>query len=176
MQINQSINQSYFFKINFNSIQPCTSKPSSSKFHLPSGLPTKVMYEPLIFPIRATCSTHLILLDFMTWKIFRKGKVCPRTGSFFNLGARWGWVVSATPWPLYPRETDPVPIVYEAEWGPGPVWTDTENLTPHTAIRTPDLPARSESLYRLSYPGPRERYYKVILFSFRYGQMVLAIN
>jgi hypothetical protein len=24
--------------------------------------------------------------------------------SFFNLGARWWWVVNATPWPLYPRE------------------------------------------------------------------------
>ena len=24
--------------------------------------------------------------------------------SFLNLGARWGWVVSATPWPLYPWE------------------------------------------------------------------------
>ena len=24
--------------------------------------------------------------------------------SFFNLGARWGWVVNAMPWPLYPRE------------------------------------------------------------------------
>jgi catalase len=23
---------------------------------------------------------------------------------FFNLGARWGWVVNATPRPLYPRE------------------------------------------------------------------------
>jgi hypothetical protein len=42
-----------------------------------------------------------------------------------------GWVVSATPWPLYPRETDPVPIVYEAEWAPGPVWTGAENLAPH---------------------------------------------
>jgi hypothetical protein len=21
-----------------------------------------------------------------------------------NLGARWRWVVNATPWPLYPRE------------------------------------------------------------------------
>ena len=26
------------------------------------------------------------------------------TYSFFNLGARWGWVVNATPRPLYPRE------------------------------------------------------------------------
>jgi hypothetical protein len=24
--------------------------------------------------------------------------------SFFNLGARWGWVVNSTPRPLYPRE------------------------------------------------------------------------
>jgi hypothetical protein len=34
--------------------------------------------------------------------------------SFFNLGARWGWVVNATPRPLYSRERDPVPIVQEA--------------------------------------------------------------
>jgi hypothetical protein len=34
--------------------------------------------------------------------------------SFFNLGARWGWVVNATPRSLYPRERDPVPIVQEA--------------------------------------------------------------
>jgi hypothetical protein len=28
--------------------------------------------------------------------------------SFFNLGARWGWVVNATPWPLYaPKLLDP---------------------------------------------------------------------
>ena len=37
--------------------------------------------------------------------------------------------------------------------GPGPVWTGAENLAP-TGIRSPDRPARSESLNRLSYPGP----------------------
>jgi hypothetical protein len=31
--------------------------------------------------------------------------------SFFNLGARWGWVVNATPRQLYTRERDPVPTV-----------------------------------------------------------------
>ena len=41
----------------------------------------------------------------------------------------------------------------EAGWPPGPVWTGAKNLAP-TGIRSPDLPARSESLYRLSYPGP----------------------
>ena len=30
--------------------------------------------------------------------------------SFFNLGAKWGWVVNATSRPLYPQERDPVPI------------------------------------------------------------------
>jgi hypothetical protein len=49
---------------------------------------------------------------------------------------------------------DPVPIVQEAGWAPGPVWIGAENLTP-TGIRSPDRPARSESLYRLTYPGPR---------------------
>jgi len=34
----------------------------------------------------------------------------------FNLGARWGWVVNATPRPLYPRERDPVAILQEAGW------------------------------------------------------------
>jgi hypothetical protein len=44
---------------------------------------------------------------------------------------------------------------WEAARVPGPVWTGAENLA-HTGIRSPDRPARSESLlYRLSYFGPR---------------------
>jgi len=41
-----------------------------------------------------------------------------------------------------PPEKDPVPIVQEAGWAPGPVWTGAENLAP-TGIRFPDRPARS---------------------------------
>ena len=48
---------------------------------------------------------------------------------------------------------DPVPIVQEAGWAPGPLWTGAENVA-HTGIRSSDRPARSESLYRLSYPSP----------------------
>ena len=48
----------------------------------------------------------------------------------------------------------PVLIVQEAWWAPGLVWIGAENLAP-TGIRSPDLPACSYSLYRLSYPGPR---------------------
>jgi hypothetical protein len=42
---------------------------------------------------------------------------------------------------------DAVPIVQEAGWASGPVWTGAENLAP-TGIRSPDRPARSESLSR----------------------------
>jgi hypothetical protein len=50
---------------------------------------------------------------------------------------------------LYPKK-DPVPILQEAGWVPGPVWTGAENLTP-TGIGSPNRPARSQSLYRLTY-------------------------
>ena len=64
--------------------------------------------------------------------------------------------VSAPRFDRFNPEKDPVPIVQEAGWAPGPVWTGGENLAP-TGIRSADRPARSESLYRLSYPGPYVR-------------------
>jgi hypothetical protein len=65
-------------------------------------------------------------------------------------GTRSGWGVSVTPRPLFNPGNDPVPILQEAGWVPGSIWTGAENLTP-TEIRSPDRPDRSQSLYRLSY-------------------------
>ena len=62
-----------------------------------------------------------------------------------------GWVVNVTP--RFAPGKDPVPIVQEAGWAPGLVWIDAENLA-STGIRSPALPARSDSLYQLHYPDP----------------------
>jgi hypothetical protein len=48
--------------------------------------------------------------------------------------------------PLFTPGKDPVPIVQEAMWTPGPVWTGAENLA-STGIRSPDRPARSQMLF-----------------------------
>ena len=39
------------------------------------------------------------------------------------------WVVNATSRPLYPARIDPVRVVQEAGWAPGPVWLSVENLS-----------------------------------------------
>jgi hypothetical protein len=71
---------------------------------------------------------------------------------FHDHGTRSGWGASVMPRPLFTPGKDPVPIVQEAGWAPGPNWTGAENLAP-TGIRCPDRPARSQSLYRLRYPA-----------------------
>ena len=68
-----------------------------------------------------------------------------------NLGGRWGWMVSATFLPLYPRERAPLQIVQEAGWNPGLFWTCVEkgkSLSP-TGVLTLNRPACSEALYFL---------------------------
>ena len=56
------------------------------------------------------------------------------------------------PRPLFTPGKDPVPIVQEAGWTPGPVWTDAENLA-SIGFRSPDRPSRSQSPHRLRYPA-----------------------
>jgi hypothetical protein len=47
--------------------------------------------------------------------------------------------------------------------GPGCFWVGAENLA-RTGIRSPGSPARSESLYRLKYPGSPRIYANEIIF------------
>ena len=77
-------------------------------------------------------------------------------------------MVSSTPRPHFTPEKNPVLIVLEAGWPPGPVWTE-ENLAP-TGFRSPDRPARTRSLYRLSY-----RAYNSVGTVLQIGRMVLLL-
>jgi len=50
---------------------------------------------------------------------------------------------------------DPVPNLQEAGWAPGPVWMGGKSRLHRDSI--PDPPARSQTLYRLSYPAHSNR-------------------
>jgi hypothetical protein len=72
---------------------------------------------------------------------------------FLYHSTRRVWGVSVMPQPPLTPRKNLVPIVQDAGWVPGPVWTGAENLTP-TGIWSPHHPAHSQLLYLLSYPGP----------------------
>jgi hypothetical protein len=67
----------------------------------------------------------------------------------------WWWVLNATPRPLYPLSPGKRPDTHCVRGWVGPRAglgrCGKLSLPP---VRYPDRPARSESLYRLSYPGP----------------------
>jgi len=78
------------------------------------------------------------------------------------------WVVNATPRLLYPLERPGTRCI--GGWlGPRAGLVGAENLAP-AGIRSPDRPARSQSLYRLRYPGPRFRGVESINFQYKRTQ------
>ena len=85
---------------------------------------------------------------------------------FHDRGSRSWWVVSSTPRPHFTTGKGPVPILEEAGWTQGPVWTGGTSRPHRDSI--PDHPSRSQTLYRLSYRAHKEpRYFR--LFT-KYGQ------
>ena len=96
----------------------------------------------------------------LKWSRYRPG-VAQRVGRgiallFHDRGTR-RWVVSSTPGRTLPS----VPILQQAGWATGPVWTGGKSRPHRDSI--PDLPARSQSLYRLSYPVHRYASIKIYL-------------
>jgi len=89
------------------------------------------------------------------WSLYRP-VVAQRVGRgiallFHDRDTRRRWVVSSTPQLHFTPGKDPVPIVQEAGWAPGLVWMGGKSRPHRDSI--PDRPARSQSLYRLSYPA-----------------------
>ena len=84
------------------------------------------------------------------WSRYRPG-VAQRVGRgialfFHDRGTIRGWVVSSKPRPHFTPGKDSVPILQEAGWVPGPVWTGGKSRPHRDSI--PDCPDRSQSLYR----------------------------
>ena len=118
----------------------------------------------------------------VTWSRYRPG-VTQRVGRgiallFHDRGSRRGWMVSSTTRPHFTRAKDPVPILQEAWWAPGRVWTGGKSRPHRDSI--PDRPARSQSLYRLSYPahilryvpGCNRRYSARVLWYYTYNEKI----
>ena len=90
------------------------------------------------------------------WSRYRPG-VAQRVGRgiallFHDRGTRMRWVVSSTPRPHFTPGKNRVPIVQEAGWAPGPVWTSRKSRPHRNSIL--DRPSRSSVVIPTELPGP----------------------
>jgi len=92
------------------------------------------------------CPSFNLQMSSVFWRLSERSLLCVVLWnySFFNLGARCGWVVNATPRPLYLKESR-YPL-YRRLGGPHGRSVRVRKISPHTGIRSLGLPARSESL------------------------------
>ena len=129
-------------------------RPSDNfKIRVASTINTNPVYTQLC----VVCRLDLYLFHLLRkvkWFRYRPG-VVQRVGRgrallFHDSGTRRGWVVSSTPRPHFTSGKDPVPILQEAGWAPGPVWRGGK-FRPHRDS-IPDSPACNQPLYLLSYP------------------------
>ena len=104
------------------------------------------------------CIFHVWWLTInVKWYRYRPG-VAQRVGRsiallFHDRVTRRGWVVSSTPRPHFTPRKDAVPILQEAGWTPGPVWTGGKSRPHRDSI--PDRPARSSVAIPTKLPGPQ---------------------
>jgi len=105
---------------------------------------------------------HAFYALFCIVSVKVKVKVTPEQATKAHSGYRYDSTLSLTSaidgveWPTpspgrFAPGKDPVSITQEAGWIAGPVWVGAEYLS-LIMIRSPDRPARSQSLYRMSYP------------------------
>jgi hypothetical protein len=95
---------------------------------------------------------------------------------FLDLGTSWRRVVSFMPLPLYPRERDPGTHFIGGWVDPRAGLDDMEKwkFLPYRDSNSPlpGRPARSQSLYRLSYPGSQGLYLVKYCFLEKTGRLI----
>ena len=106
-----------------------------------------------ITAILSPTSSHYAIYKSLKVKVIPMTCLCRHTGQpNIQLQLTRNPAVEGHGWPLFTRERPGTKCT--GGWvGLGTGLDGTENLAP-IGIRYPDRPARSESLYRLRYPGP----------------------
>ena len=120
-------------------------------------------------PIITNSSIYVPLSSYskkVKWSRYRRGvaqRVCRGIALLFHDRGtgRW-WVVSSTPRPHFTPGKDPVPIVQEAGWAPGPVWTGGKSRPHRDSIS--DSPARSSVSIPTDLPGPPINLYTFYIY------------
>jgi len=127
-------------------------------FHIVTTL-SQILLSYIYIYIFYRIIIHIVKVE-VKWSRYRPG-VAQRAGRvtallFHDRGARRGWVVSSTPRPHFTPGIDPVPILQEAVWAPGPVWTGGKSRPHRDSI--PDRPEHSSVAIPTELPGPNYSY------------------
>jgi len=96
-----------------------------------------------------TPSTSLTKSDPVSGPVWPRGWVELHLYSSMTAALEGGEWSATRPGRTLPPGKEPVPILQEAGWAPGPVWTGGKSRPHRDSI--PNRPARSQSIYRLSY-------------------------
>ena len=87
---------------------------------------------------------------------------------------RGGWVATSTPRPHFSPGKYPVPILQEAGWAPGPVWTGGKSRPHRDSI--PDRPARSSVAIPTELPAPPTHYIYIYIYIYIYNIWLNCAN
>jgi hypothetical protein len=111
----------------------------------------KILYLQNLKKVKFKLSLWFFLTSTTPWRCIGEWRYSSTRSWPLHLMEMSGQLHS--PAALFPGKESMVPIGQEAGWTPEPVWTRwwREKFSVPTRTRTPDHPARSSALYRLSY-------------------------
>ena len=118
-------------------------------------VPSKIRNTQLLKRAISLCCNNKV-----KWSRYRPG-VAQMLGRcipllFHDRGTRRGWMFSSTPRPHFTPGKDPVPMLQEAGWAPGPIWTGGKSRPHRDSIS--DRPARSSVAIPTELSGPQMWY------------------